>query len=512
MGVTRRQLQVRLFLAILVFVASAFFIATSSDGGPAAPVDEELTIPRLQNPNKLPATPDTKHSVNAVNAAKASPPRDKIPPKNQRKNQHNPAITVAEVISTFNSFLHVMHDTFARNKDASPVDIWGLYHDLAVRTLLPFDEQYAERMPKRRSDDSIFLSLASYRDENCLPTLTQAYEKAKRPQQLFVGLVQQNCLDHCRSGVLEGGAMEDVEPDEDCGALFCASRPDLCDNVRVLRINETEALGPYAGRYFGSKLWSGESWYMQIDSHMTFAQDWDALSIEMLTAAPSPKPVLTHYPPSHTAKLPQVGPRICEPIIADSAIEAQIVRLMGAPTYEKSIGKTPRFAPFVAAGYFVAHSSFLSDVPFDPLMPWIFMGEEISMSARLFTSGYDIFSPTQSVTGHIYVRRHKPKFWETFGRVFRHGLHNPVQLVIIQRLKHTLGYPEAAADLIKPATLLTSIDRYTMGTERPLSQYMDMVGIDVVNKQILPMERDWCTRGKPPPGFEQFDDLYKNQY
>lgn len=35
------------------------------------------------------------------------------------------------------------------------------------------------------------------------------------------------------------------------------------------------------------------------------------------------------------------------------------------------------------------------------------------MSTRLWTWGYDIFSPSQSVVGHIYVRRHKPKFWES---------------------------------------------------------------------------------------------------
>ena len=72
----------------------------------------------------------------------------------------------------------------------------------------------------------------------------------------------------------------------------------------------------------------------------------------------------------------------------------------------------PAFAPFTAAGYFVAHSDFLHEVPFDPFLPWIFMGEEIIMSTRLWTSGYDIFSPTRSVVGHMYVRRHKPKVRE----------------------------------------------------------------------------------------------------
>jgi hypothetical protein len=90
----------------------------------------------------------------------------------------------------------------------------------------------------------------------------------------------------------------------------------------------------------------------------------------------------------------------------------------------------PRFAPFTAAGYFVAHSDFLREVPFDPFLPWIFMGEEIIMSTRLWTSGYDIFSPSQAVVGHIYVRRHKPKFWESVHRAFTFGVHNPLQVRI----------------------------------------------------------------------------------
>ena len=59
--------------------------------------------------------------------------------------------------------------------------------------------------------------------------------------------------------------------------------------------------------------------------------------------------------------------------------------------------------------------SFATVVPFDPFLPWIFMGEEIIMSTRLWTSGYDIFSPSQSVVGHMYGRQHQPKFWETVG-------------------------------------------------------------------------------------------------
>ena len=129
------------------------------------------------------------------------------------------------------------------------------------------------------------------------------------------------------------------------------------------------------------------------------------------------------------------GSRLCGPVFAGSDLETQIIRklanvaffnevaiilpmtshfsgLEGGGVWDEEILEYPAFAPFTAAGYFVAHSGFLKEVPFDPFLPWIFMGEEIIMSTRLWTSGYDIFSPPRSVVGHMYVRRHKPKVCE----------------------------------------------------------------------------------------------------
>jgi hypothetical protein len=76
------------------------------------------------------------------------------------------------------------------------------------------------------------------------------------------------------------------------------------------------------------------------------------------------------------------------------------------------------------------------------------------MSARLWTSGYDIFSPTTNVLNHYYVRRHKPKFWETVNRYFDKGVHNDIVELVIKRVKHMLGYPECAARLVQPPSVL----------------------------------------------------------
>lgn len=131
-----------------------------------------------------------------------------VPPLASAKVADAPPMTLREISDTIMLFLHQLHQVCANNKRAFFWEIWQAYHDLAVKTLYPWDREYLRRMPERRTDDSIFLSLASYRDENCLNTIKGAYMMAKHPEKLFVGLVQQNCLTNCRSGVMKSLRME----------------------------------------------------------------------------------------------------------------------------------------------------------------------------------------------------------------------------------------------------------------------------------------------------------------
>lgn len=298
--------------------------------------------------------------------------------KQSQSLNHLPPMELDEIVEFLDSFIHSLHETLQHEKHSTHEEIWQAYHDLAVSTLYPWDQEYLKRMPKRRDDDSVFLSLASYRDENCYNTIYQAYNKSTNPEKLFVGLVQQNCHRNCRSGVMSDHSVHDVPPDDDCRELFCKSDlgVSICANkqVRLLDIDEPESLGPYAARFFASKLWYGENWFMQTDAHMTFAQDWDKTSVEMLKAAPSKKPIISHYPPAHTVDLEgdakdRPASRVCGPIFSCGNVEAQMIRLEGGGVDRHKL-KAPAFAPFTAAGYFVAYADFLHEVPFDPFLPW----------------------------------------------------------------------------------------------------------------------------------------------
>lgn len=146
------------------------------------------------------------------------------------------------------------------------------------------------------------------------------------------------------------------------------------------------------------------------------------------------------------------------------------------------------------------------------------MGEEVIMSARFWTHGYDIFSPVFSVIGHMYVRRHKPKYWESVGRFLWPGVDDRIQDLVINRVKHQLLYPESAPDLIRPKGVFTGLEHYTMGTVRRVEDYLEMAGLDPVRKEQLDIS--WCYEGRapkyynrkkqgdigsPPPGMDQVE-------
>jgi hypothetical protein len=131
------------------------------------------------------------------------------------------------------------------------------------------------------------------------------------------------------------------------------------------------------------------------------------------------------------------------------------------------------------------------------------MGEEIMLSSRFFTAGYDIFAPRTNLLAHEYRPGSMglPKFWETVGRVFgRPGFNTQLMHIGICRVKNYMGYPECmsgGADLVSDGVLFES-EHYGMGSVRTLDQFLDFAGIDMANMHIAP-SLPWCNKGADPP-------------
>jgi hypothetical protein len=258
---------------------------------------------------------------------------------------------------------------------------------------------------------------------------------------------------------------------------------------------------------FASKLWGGENYFVQCDSHLMFAKEWDEkYRIEIRATSSYPKSVLSSYPPgfqesSHNAVQESNGARLC----TCSTVKEDpnpIVRINTGVGYR---GNEPRPTqiPYIAAGFFFARSEFLIDWPFDPYMPWLFMGEEIALSMRAWTNGWDIYAPRKNLIAHQYRpgRLGLPKFWETVSRMYHQpGMNNILQEKVIKRTKYMVGYPDSSVEKIHAAGLdlvLEDIQYYGVGSLRSWGDYLEFacMSIDQEHDIIVCSHNEWCNKG-----------------
>tara|TARA_B100000902_G_scaffold136945_2_gene135180 strand:- start:1427 stop:2293 length:867 start_codon:yes stop_codon:yes gene_type:complete len=230
-------------------------------------------------------------------------------------------------------------------------------------------------------NDKIFVSIASYRDPQTSSTIKSLLNNAKFPDNIRIGVIEQNLKNDWWFGVTHKKG-----------------------SIRVLRLSEGK--GPAYARFLASTLWNSEKWYLQIDSHMKFIKNWDVILIDEMKKCDGPRCILTCYPPPN---LPLENVRV-RSITENWSTDKQghvIAQGKIIPGSEK-----PSLGIFVSAGFMFFESAlFLKEIPYDPCLKFLFQGEEILLSGRLFTRGWKIYHPSCCVCAHDYIRKDDPKVW-----------------------------------------------------------------------------------------------------
>jgi len=329
------------------------------------------------------------------------------------------------------------------------------------------------------SNKTIFVSIASYRDFYCSRTLESLYANAKHPQNIYVGLCIQNS-----------------DGDEEC-YIQNENLKAFKNNVSTIKMKNYEAKGPTWARYLCTTLYNNQDYFFQIDSHTLFEKDWDAKCIAMIDDIKkntgSKDVVLSHYPPNYddykkAEKNLNIVDTICQSFFNDKGM----VSFQGATPIDMSKEKYVQ-TPHIAAGMFFCEGKCLTDVPYDPNLPNLFVGEEILHSARTWTAGYDIYSPTQVVVYHLYTRSDQPHVWD--------DKKNFIDTDALAKVKYLMNLQDGSQPNDVPEYLKDNIDKYGMGKKRTLQQYYDFAGIDVANKKVY---KNFCPKPhtiEPKEGF-----------
>ena len=104
----------------------------------------------------------------------------------------------------------------------------------------------------------------------------------------------------------------------------------------------------------------------------------------------------------------------------------------------------------------------------------MFLGEEISMAARLWTHGYDFFSPITAILFHYTPRTYRPTFWEQFYR--KNGKCRAPEEIRQQRKALEAQSNERVSKLLFGATDI-DFGPYGLGKERSLDDFQTFIGI-----------------------------------
>jgi hypothetical protein len=70
--------------------------------------------------------------------------------------------------------------------------------------------------------------------------------------------------------------------------------------------------------------------------------------------------------------------------------------------------------------------------------------------------------------------------------------------IILKRIKYQLGMKGYSDISQAPTSMVTAIDTYGMGHKRPLSQFIEMTGINFATEKVASSGYQWCIEGKPP--------------
>ncbi|MBB3324720.1 GlcNAc-transferase family protein [Atlantibacter sp. RC6] len=320
----------------------------------------------------------------------------------------------------------------------------------------------------------IFISIASYRDPELLPTLQDMVKQADNTEHLHIAI----CWQHDNEGidyfVNAGMTLLDSEVSGEQERWRFQFHNALID---VLSIHYYLSQGACWARHCSETFYANERYFMQIDSHCRFNTGWDTSMATLLESlrSQSPKPVLSGYPPAYEPGNEQKKAQKVNRLIFREFNAHNIVMLKAMP-FE---GDSPVRGCYLAGGFIFADGAFVKEVPNDPQI--FFAGEEIAMSARAFTHGYDVYYPHILLIWHYYGRRQHNKVWSDHNSEAKAaGLIETAwwekDKLSKYRVRSLFGLESQPADL----------GRFTLGTQRTLKELELHAGVFFQRRAVLP--------------------------
>ena len=382
----------------------------------------------------------------------------------------NPTIAFETGVEEVRTFLGNYGERLITPQEASKVgNFW----------ISPPPEEEEEN--KIQPAETIFVSIASYRDTECQPTVESIFARAEYPNRIRVAIIDQ----------IEDEDLKCSQP-----TVPCDDDPTqvLCKYHHLIDVYEVKAymmVGPVFARHIAHRMYRGEYFAMQVDAHVRFTHHWDTDIINQWYSTGNEMAVISTYlqdiansidPTTHESRR-QERNILCKLQYDGTGINSRLVLkapLNGLPQVKNS----PMIHPFWSAGFSFSRGHFIVQVPYDQHLPMLFQGEEAIMALRGFTYGYDYYAPVKSIAYHIYAvksnsdRRNRHKFWEN-DTLYLGALEKSTA-----RLNGITGLSGGRNVLEEQDYYHVDEQKYGLGKVRSKEKYFETFGIDTNAQRV----------------------------
>ena len=321
--------------------------------------------------------------------------------------------------------------------------------------------------------DTIFISIASYRDKELVPTIKDCLKQAQYPDRLRFTI----CWQHSKEDKWDN--LDEFKNDR---------------RFNIIDIDYQDSRGACWARHHIQKFYNNETYSLQLDSHHRFIKNWDEECIKMYKLAIKqgyPKPLLTTYIGSY---FPEKDPKdreegvwyLCfDRIAPEGPLHTKPHTLEEWETLE---GPVPN--RFFSGHFAFTDGKFQETVLYDPGL--YFHGEEITMAVRAYTHGYDLLCPHKPLAYHYYERNDSQKHWADHDFDLR-------DKVSFSRVRTLLGVGKPKC---RPC-VLKQLEPYALGKERTIVEYEQYAGIDFTTRRVQKHTLDHFH----PPNPTKFDSV-----
>jgi hypothetical protein len=309
-------------------------------------------------------------------------------------------------------------------------------------------DQLILRIEPPENEESIFVQVASYRDYECYDTVRNLFLMAADPELIAVGILLQL-------------SPEDADPTLELRRLG--------RNIRVDHRSAQLSRGPLWARGETMALSREEPYTLQIDSHMRFERDWDRKLKKIFGALPSQRCVLSTYPPNYSG-INDLETGYITRIIANGFNKRGILQFNTKLQAEGLSSSMAVRGAFCGACFIFGRTELFESLIYEPDL--YFSGEEMVISAQIWTRGYDIYHPNKVI---LYHRWQRPQA----NRLYKDEPALAARLELeSEKVQEILGLRgQDAMQPIRPTAL---------GEVRSLGNYESFSGINFSSRTISP--------------------------